>query len=225
MSTFQARRERLTDMDILPPEPAARHARPVHRGAGAAMDADFVTLRSTASPPTGLSSHNDNRSASGVAVPAGLVRLLENGKAGLARVEQALMRLSADLFSAVVALIFVVVFGLSGGFALLGKDETPHAGPMLDITHVSLTPQQAGGMPILLINGIIENRGENLLDLPAIRAELVAEGGVLASTFIEPPVVRIEGGHSHGFSARIPHPGGKLPELKLSFAPQDASRS
>src|SRR3546814_8593505 len=79
-------------------------------------------------------------------------------------------------------------------------------------------------MPSLLINGIVENRGENLLDLPAIRAELVAEDGVLASTFIEPPVVQIEGGHSHGFSARMPHPGGKLPELKLSFAPPDASR-
>src|SRR3546814_2603189 len=96
MSTFQGRRERLAVMDILPPEPAARHARPAHRGAGAAMDADFVTIRSAVNPHVGFSSQNDNRSASCPAAPAGLARLLENGKAGLARVEQALMRLSAD---------------------------------------------------------------------------------------------------------------------------------
>lgn len=226
MSSFQARRSaKPAGMDILPPEPVARHARPAHPGAGAVIDADFVTVRPVLRPHAGFSSHNDNRSAAGLRASAGQPPVLEKVKAWLERGEQALMRLSADLFSAVVALIFVIVFGLTGGFALLGGKAVAPEAPRLDITHVSLTPQDAGGMPVLLINGIVENLGGNPLDLPAIRAELLAGGSVLASTVIDPPVAEIRGGHSHGFSARMPHPGGKLPELKLSFASEDASQS
>ena len=135
------------------------------------------------------------------------------------------MRLSADFFAAIVAVLFVIVFGLSGGFSLLpGSADASAGAPGLDLTHVNLTPQDADGMRVLLITGIVENKSVDRLDLPAIHAELVADGSIVASTAIKPPVSRIESGHSHGFSARIPHPGGKMPELKLSFASSDASR-
>jgi hypothetical protein len=130
------------------------------------------------------------------------------------------------MFSAVVAMLFLLVFGLAGGFSMfLGQDGAVESASPLDITHVTVTPQDANGMQVLLINGIVENRGQGGLPLPSIRAELVRDGMLLSSAMIEPPVVHIRGNQSHGFSARVPHPGGNMPELKLSFAVEDASRS
>ncbi len=40
---------------------------------------------------------------------------------------------------------------------------------------------------------------------------------------IEPPITEIGPGQSHGFSAKLRHPGGKTPEIKLSFIETDAS--
>ena len=74
-------------------------------------------------------------------------------------------------------------------------------------------------MEVLLINGIVENNSNDPQALPAIRADLFAsKGEKVASMLIEPPVQDIKAGLSHGFSARLRHPGGKTPEIKLSFA-------
>jgi len=40
---------------------------------------------------------------------------------------------------------------------------------------------------------------------------------------IEPPVRQMQPGFSHGFSAKLRHPGGKTPEIKLSFVEAGAS--
>ncbi len=66
------------------------------------------------------------------------------------------MRMSADFFSAVVAFIFVMVFGLSGGFSLIAAEPAQRSAN-LDITNVSLTSHDSGGMQVLQIHGIIEN--------------------------------------------------------------------
>ena len=208
-------------VDILPPEPAPGRVRGTHRGSGTVLDAHFVTVRRSAVRKTRSSTTEDD---------AGLFRW-RGANAPLAslsvtRAEQALSRLSADMFSAVVALVFVLVFALTGGFSLfVGKPAGGQGMAALDFTHVSLTPQDANGMQVLLINGIVENRGQDRLTLPAIRAELVDGQSILSTALIEPPVSEIVGLQSHGFSARIPHPGGKALELRLSFAERDASGS
>lgn len=189
------------------------------------MDATFVTVRRTAARRPGATAASNGSFESRrrqVTTPdsplASMVRVLA-GKA-----EQALMRLSADFFAAMVALVFIAVFGMCGGFTLLlGNSDGIGEKPGLDLTHVNLTAQDADGMRVLMINGIVENNGENRLELPGIQAHLVSDGSIVASAFIDPPVAGIEGGQSHGFAARIPHPGGKNPELKLSFASPDAS--
>ena len=64
---------------------------------------------------------------------------------------------------------------------------------------------------------ILENRTESEIRLPRVRADLLIDGQVIASTYIEPPVTSIEGGESRGIVTRLQHPGGKIPEVRLSF--------
>jgi hypothetical protein len=57
--------------------------------------------------------------------------------------------------------------------------------------------------------------------LQPIRADFINSGLLVRSVVIDPPVARIKAGESRGFSARLSHPGGKLPDVKLSFNTQD----
>lgn len=204
-------------MDILPPERArARRFRPLRPVE--VVDAQFVPVqeRRDAQKPR---SHNDNRRQQQAPRQNALAHLMGGLESGL-------RRLPPDLFSALVAAVVVMVFTLAGGFSFLfqnaGAVERSHA---LDITHVSMVPQDANGMRVLLINGIVENRGGGRQTMPAIRADLVSGEVVLASTLISPPQGIIESRESRGFSARIPHPGGKLPDLRLSVAERGVSGS
>lgn len=211
-------------IDILPPEPAPRHARRGSPGGGGAVDAEFITLTRNATRARRSRTESDKGSQR----PSGSRRAPSQGTTASAmqHIEKVLSRLSADMFAAVVALVFLVVFGMAGGFSLfMGTTPAADETRLLDFTHVTLTPQDANGMRVLLINGIVQNRGGDRLQLPPLRAELIRDGRILASTTIAPPVAVVEGRRSHGFSARVPHPGGKTPELQLSFATQDASSS
>jgi hypothetical protein len=219
MSTFGSHQGKtVIRMDILPPEPSARATR-VSQRRGEVIDAQFVPVGETLHRGPTPRSHNDNRAKrpeTTVAVPPFAERIL-------AGIERGLMRLSADFFSAVVAVVFVIVFSLAGGFTFLfAGSATAEAGPTLDITHVTMTPQDANGMRVLLINGIVENRSGDNRAMPQIRADLMSGSSVTATTLISPPASSIEGGQSRGFSARVPHPGGKLPDLRLSFAERGA---
>ncbi|WP_117196142.1 hypothetical protein [Rhizobium terrae] len=218
MSTFRTSQGKpVIRMDILPPDASGRVQR-TRRPRGEVVDAQFVTIGDV-SRRAHRPSHNDNRrrpfTTAGVK-KSFLERMLAAG-------ERALMRLSADFFSAVVAMVFVLVFTVAGGFSFLfSGTQTADVGQALDITHVTMTPQDANGMRVLLINGIVENRSDARLSMPAIRADLLAGEELLTTTLITPPVAAIAGRQSHGFSARVPQPGGKLPDLRLSFTERGA---
>lgn len=218
MSTFRSRQGKtVIRMDILPPDQSGRAGR-VRQRRGEVIDAQFVTVRDVSRRASGPHSHNDNHRDPRTAVDAEpiLQRIFAAG-------ERALSHLSADFFSAVVAVVFVTVFSLAGGFSFLfNGSEAAQAGPAFDITHVTMTPQDANGMRVLLINGIVENRSGDSLVMPSIRADLMSGETLVASTLISPPASAIAGGQSRGFSARVPHPGGKLPDLRLSLAERGA---
>lgn len=230
MSAFRSRQDKTsTAYDILPPAPQRKPQAASRQAHNDVVDAQFVTVREVA-PRRNFENapRNDNRrpvrrpvAKAAQSQPAGkIARLAE-------RAEGALLRMSADFFSAVVAMVFVIVFGLAGGFSLIGG-ETADAGQKrkgLDITHVSLTPQDANGMQALLINGIIENGDAGGRHMPVIKAELISDGKVVANTLIAPPAPSIGAGESRGFSARVPYAGGKRPEVRLSFVGEDAPRS
>lgn len=233
MHAFRSRRDTAAAYDILPPE-ALGSSRPARMPArGDVEDAHFVTVREDGRAQR---FQNDNRQSNNrqsdnrkkpprpamraTEAPTSLVqRIIE-------RFEALLMRMSADFFSALVAFVFIVVFGLAGGFSLVagaGADPAQAAG--LDITHVSLTPQDADGLRVLVINGIVENNAGARVSVPPIRADILVDGKPVASTLIALPMNDLARDHSRGFTAKIPHPGGRNPQLRLSFAETGATAS
>lgn len=210
------------DYDLLMPDaPAARlKARASVRQD--TIDADFVTVKETVYRDYG----NDNRRAAYQQGKRRTVSALETFEAMIAWIDRKLSSLSVDGYSAVVAAAAVGMFFMSGGFSVLptGTEAVAAAPDPLAITHISITPQDAGGMEVLMINGIVDNRTDNIQEVPSIRADLfAAKGEKVASMLIEPPITEIGPGQSHGFSSKLRYPGGKTPEIKLSFTETDAS--
>lgn len=230
MNAFRFRQQPAQpDLDLLPPE---RHYKPLPRNgfpvASDVTDAEFITVRDLPRRDFGAERCNDNRKKPPfftTAAKAG--RRRESMVVGmLAAVERLLGRLSERSFTSLVALLSVTAFMLAGGITVVNGRSGPIPQPSaLDITHVSLTPQDANGMQVLFINAIVENRSSRPHPVPQVRADLFADGQLIASTLIAVPADAIDAGHSRGISAKLRHPGGKIPQLKLSFAEADASRS
>jgi hypothetical protein len=221
MNTFRGPHGKtIVRMDILPPDTRPKRASRPFPQSGEVVDAHYVAIQERRRQPRSQRSHNDNFTS----VPAGESLGLTARVAG--RIEAGLRKMPADLFSALVAAAFVAVFALSGGFSFLFQNAAADSSEMAwDITHVSMIPQDANGMRVLLINGIVENRGSVERVMPSIRAELMSSDVLVASTMINPPQGMLGSRQSRGFSARIPHPVGKLPDLRLSVAERGVSGS
>lgn len=219
MNAFRSRRHSVQpEIDLLPPERPRRSLRPVLGARADVVDAHFVSVPAREAPrragSTGCLNDNDRFSSSkrrnGVAN-----RWASLAAGRLRQTERVLQSLSNGAFAVIVALVFAATFAFAG-LILGGPAEEANARP-LDITHVSLTPRDDDGMRILQVNAIIENRSAAKSQVPKLRADLIAGGQVVASTYIAPPVDEIDAGHSRGITARLLHPGGKTPELRLSF--------
>ncbi|MBY5353068.1 hypothetical protein HFO94_05845 [Rhizobium leguminosarum] len=201
--------------DFLPPEPANRQ----YRSARPAdiSDAEFVTLGNVRTREFSARTYNDNRKRMAAAhaapppMPAMAASVLQT-------VESWLQRASTRSFAALVLALVVLVFGLAGGFSGLSGARATSGAP-LHFTHVTVTPRDANGMRVLVINGIIENKSGTTQTVYPIRADLVTDEQLTASIVIDPPADVIYGGQSRGFSARVQHAGGKTPEVRLSFLP------
>ena len=223
MAMFRSsRRQAAFDFDLLMPETPLRRTARAANPTVDVVDAEFVTIKENRPRQPG----NDNRGARPLdgAKPPVTIGVL--GLAFIGWLDRRLSLLSADAYSALVAGLAILVFVCSGGLSVVVPEKTAVAASVspLSISHVTVTPQEAGGMDILLINGIVENNGGKLEEVPALRADLfAAKGQLVASMVIEPPVKQMQPGFSHGFSAKLRHPGGKTPEIKLSFVEAGAS--
>jgi len=217
MAMFRSsRRQAAFDFDLLMPETPTRRTARTTGPDRDVVDAEFVTIKENRARQPG----NDNRGTTSQHKAKPPVTVGAVGLALIGWLDRRLSRLSADAYSALVAALAIFVFICSGGLSVVVPEKTAVAAPVnpLAISHVTITPQEAGGMDILLINGIVENNGGDLEEVPAIRADLfAAKGQLVASMVIEPPVKQMQPGLSHGFSAKLRHPGGKTPEIKLSF--------
>lgn len=219
MQAFRSRRNPIEqEIDILPAE-RRPYPKPRPLRGGDVIDASYVVVTDTASRAS-----EPRRPAP--SAPRGDFARRRAGPAAakpnlLKRANDRLSLFSARAFGGLVAVSTVSIFSL-GLFLSWWSDGTAQPVAPLDITHATLTPQDANGMTVLAINAIIENRSGEMRDLPPVRAELIQEDGLLASILIEPPAPAIEGGESRGFTARLPHPGGKIPQLRLSFADRGA---
>jgi len=208
--------------DLMPPErdagsrPRARFERKAD-----VVDADFVIIlpdRKTASQRT-TSGH---RRPSAETVQVRRPSALGGVAACVNYAEDWLQRASVRTFVLLIAALFVLVFGLAGGFVSL-VDRHAAQQASLSFSHVTLTPRDANGMRVLVLNAIIDNSTGNAAAVPPIRADLVADDRLLASIVVSPPISELGVGESRGFSAKLHHPGGKMPEIRLSFVPSGAS--
>ncbi|MBC7313362.1 MAG: hypothetical protein H5U11_12780 [Rhizobium sp.] len=209
MNAFRSRRPPAQpEIDLLPPERPRRPLRPALDARADVVDAHFVPVPAREVPRRagGTRGLNDNHRFTSSKPRNGAANRFASLAAGtLRQTERVLQSLSNGAFAVIVALAFAATFAFAG-LLLGGPAEEANARP-LDITHVSLTPRDDDGMRILQVNAIIENRS----------ADLIAGGQVIASTYIATPVEEIDAGHSRGITARLLHPGGKTPELRLSF--------
>ncbi|RDJ09877.1 hypothetical protein [Rhizobium grahamii] len=203
--------------DFLPPEPIKREARRT-RPADIA-DAEFVVISNNRAQGFDKRSFNDNRrrpspSSSMSRIEPGLLlsRLIRAG-------ETWLQQASIGTFAALVLALSVLVFGLVGGFAGFSQSEAASTDSPLHFSHVTMTPRDANGMRVLLINGIIDNQSGTTQVVRPIRADFFADEQLTASIVINPPADVIYGGQSRGFSTRVQYAGGKMPEVRLSFMP------
>ncbi len=202
--------------DFLPPEPAIRQyrtARPAD-----ISDAEFVTLGKVRPREFNARTHNDNRKRMAAAQAAQPPLMPAMAASVLQTLESWLQRASMRSFAALVLGLIVLVFGLAGGFSGLSGERATSGAP-LHFTHVTVTPRDANGMRVLVINGIIENDSGTTQTVQPIRADLVTDERLTASIVINPPSDVIYSGQSRGFSARVQHAGGKMPQIRLSFLP------
>ncbi|RKE80228.1 hypothetical protein [Rhizobium sp. AG855] len=198
------------EADLLPPDRARRKfdRSPFPSSTAEVIDAQFVVVREVRkdAPPTRVAGS-----------PSPVAELQARIRTAFVTVETRLQRLSDMSFALIVAIAFVSIFSLAGQFVFGGSVHPELEARPLDLTHVNLTPQDKNGMRVLLISAIVENRTDREVALPRVRADLLVGGQVIASTYVEPPVGFLEGGQSRGLAARLQHPGGKTPELRLSF--------
>ena len=213
MSAFRYQKQvAAADIDLLPPDRARRRIEPHQRmGRPDVVDAQFVTV-TVREAPKPSSRPAETASPAQVSLDFGAIL-----RGGVQIIEARLQRLSDVAFSLLVAISFVSIFSLAGQL-VLGHGEHPEiAAKPIDFTHVNLTPQDRNGMRVLLLNAIVENRTGRDVTLQRLRADLLIDGQVIASTYIEPPVESLKGGESRGIVTRLQHPGGKIPEVRLSF--------
>lgn len=198
------------EADLLPPDRARRKfdRSPIRPSTAEVIDAQFVVVREV---------RKDAPRTQVTAPPSPVAELQARIRTAFVTVEGRLQRLSDISFALIVAIAFVSIFSLAGHLAFGGSGNPELDVRPLDLTHVNLTPQDKNGMRVLLISAIVQNRTDREVPLPRVRADLLVGGQVIASTYVEPPVASLEGGQSRGLAARLQHPGGKTPELRLSF--------
>lgn len=233
MSTFRPRQRSTKDRiyDLIPPEPNRPMLRPLNRAARPDVeDADFTVVtepaRERARPQPGATGpgrpFNDNATVRPkkstffqTAAPAAKSRAAQGVMAG----ESLLSGLSVNLFSALVAMIFLLVFGLAGGLSAIAMMRTGTTSRTpVDITHVAVLPKTVDGQRLLQISGIIENHARPALDNPRLRADFYSGDRLVATTLFGTRTGVIETGESAGFQVKLPQAGGKTLDVRLFVA-------
>lgn len=229
MSSFRPRSRSSKAYDLLPPEKPRAPYRPERMMRPAEVeDAEFTVIsehrngRRVPGPAfTVVPPGNDNgttpftrsyrRSDVKRAVGTGSSRFVAAG-------EHLLARLSDNMFSALVAVVFLLVFAFAGGFsalAMMGKEPVVRG---VGISHVTALPRTVNGLPMLVISGIIENHGEGTITSPKLRAEIYSAGQLVQTTLLRSRTGDIASGESRGFQMKLPQAGGKAPEVKVVLA-------
>ncbi|WP_047465889.1 hypothetical protein [Rhizobium rhizogenes] len=216
MGAFRHRRQQAGLVyDLLPPDRGSV-LQPAHRFGPKPdiVDAEFVTVI-----PGRANNNFDRTTRARLQLKPAPSGILVRAISGFRLAEGWLQRASRRSFVALIAALALLVFGLAGGFSGLSGTPAPATAEPLQFTHVTLTPRDENGMRVLTVNGIIENQTGATLTVPPVRADIFSGNQLLTSVVVNPLANRIGPRESRGFSTRLQHPGGKTPDVRLSFMP------
>ncbi|NLR99048.1 hypothetical protein HGP17_19690 [Rhizobium sp. P38BS-XIX] len=206
--------------DLIPPERGTASGQG-HRFAPKPdiVDAEFVTVSGgRGKAAAGVNMRYEGPAAKSPRMPTHhgwLPRMLST----LRFAEEILQQASRRSFVALIVCLAVLIFGLSGGFSGLSGAPADMSGEPLQFSHVTLTPRDENGLRVLTLNGIIENTSGATLSVSPVRANLFAGDQLVRSVVVNVPIDRLGPHESRGFSTRLQHPGGKTPDVRLSFMP------
>lgn len=219
MNAFRARQQAEGRIDLLPPEPKAPARRHGQRFPARleTVDADFVVIRGGAGR-TSNDNHRKTRRTETRPLSQHLAfRLLA---AGARLLEAGLQRLPRRAFAALTAGTFLFVFAYAGGLSALTAAVTG-AGETLRIAGVSASLDDRNGMKVLSVYGRVDNTGNDTLRLPPLEIRVEGTAGIVQRRLALEARTVVAGG-SEAFALHIPHGGGKVPKVSVSFVGEDA---
>jgi hypothetical protein len=221
MNAFRAKQQAKGRIDLLPPEPKTpvqKHGRSFPARLEV-VDADFVVIR-TGGARTSNDNHRPFRPPEARPVSQ---HLLFRIAAACARLfEAGLQRLPGRAFAGLVAGIFLFVFAYAGGLSAL-KAALPTAGPgqPLQINEITATVDDQNGMKVLAVYGRIDNVSDGARTVPPLEIVLEGSGDTLQRR-VALDTATIAPGSSEHFALRLPHGGGKVPKVSVSFVREGA---
>jgi hypothetical protein len=206
-------------MDLLPPDRPARTAQAMNaRRAADIIDAEFEVVASHSRRGT-YPVFNDNRrhptarpqpSATARNFPVASVLLW-----AVNHLERRLQTASPKAFAVLVTCLCAPVFLLFAG--LSHRQPAVASVPALSINDVKTTLNDANGMKVVSVYGAVENQSDAPKAVPMIQVDVIAAGERRTASRIFSGEAVLAPGESRPFSARLPHAGGKLPEVAVSF--------
>ncbi len=202
--------------DFIPPEKSSAKARvPAKRRTTEIVDVEFEVIRTPMKAYYRVLNDNVSRRGESAGRRSGKGRGLFRSSVGF--FERLLRRLGPRSFATVVGTSFALVFGavlyLAGGEAV--EPATLPAGGVA-ISGVDTSVIDSNGLRILEITGRVENLSGHDLPAPRLAAE-VEEAGDSPSIVVfnlDEPV--LSGGKTVPFTLKLPHPGGKVPKVRVS---------
>jgi len=217
MNAFRSNRGHSARMDLLPPDRPQRSARATSAPrATDIIDADFETVAAN-SRRNVYPVFNDNHCR---AAPRQQARVAAESRAATAllwavnHLERLLQTASPKAFAVLVTCLCAPVFLL---FAGLSHQQPAVASPALAINSVTTALSDANGMKVVSVYGAVENLSDAPKAVPMIQVDVIAGGQKRTASRIFSGETALAPGESRPFSARLPHAGGKLPDVTVSF--------
>ena len=219
MNAFKARQQARGRIDLLPPEPQAPARRYGQRFPARleTVDAEFVVIGG-GTARTSNDNHRKTHPATARPLSQHLAfRLLA---AGARLFEAGLQRLPGRAFAGLTAGAFLFVFAYAGGLSALKAAVTGPA-ETLRIAGVSASLDDRNGMKVLSVYGRVDNTGSDARSLPPLEIRVEGPAGTLQRR-LALEAETVAAGGSAAFALHIPHGGGKVPKVSVSFAGEDA---
>jgi hypothetical protein len=217
-----AQRKAHETLDLIPPDRSFRRGEEAHQAFGRQteiVDAEFEIVRAArrANKPV----VNDNLSCRRVpAVSVPMASRLPRPADTVAGLERNLKLLPERGFVGLAVFLCVSIF-LAVYFYWPANRPTAYARSNgLVITHIHQSPVDANGFRIIELTGVVENRSSTARPVPAVIAELRSDSGAVNKAAVSLGDKALAAGKTATFFLRIPYPGGKHPQVAVSFAPK-----